>query len=203
MFSGIVADVGVVAHVDKQREDWTIQIRTSFNTAKIAIGDSIACDGICLTVTEISKNSFAVQASLATQTITNLTCWESGYQVNLEKALSVGDLLNGHFVQGHIDCTTKILAITKSGESHVLQLELSPKLKKYIAYKGSVTLNGVSLTVNAVTGSEFSVNIIPHTWENTNLSSLKVSSLVNIEVDLLARYLEKLLDSNIIQQLQI
>ena len=194
MFSGIVADVGIIMHIDKQREDWKIQIRTSFDTEKISIGDSIACDGTCLTVTEISKDSFAVQASLATQNITNLTCWESGYNVNLEKALSVGDLLNGHFVQGHIDCTTKLLAITKSGESHVLQLEIPQKIKKYIAYKGSVTLNGVSLTVNAATEHDFSVNIIPHTWEHTNLSNLKISSLANIEVDLLARYLEKLLD---------
>jgi riboflavin synthase len=192
MFSGIVIDVGVVIHIDKSIEDWRIQISTFLNIEEISIGDSIACDGICLTVIEISQDSFAVQASLETRSVTNLDCWRSGYRVNLEKALKVGGLLNGHFVQGHVDCPVKVLAIEKSGDSHMLKLELPQTIEKYVAYKGSVTLNGVSLTVNLVNRMDFLINIIPHTWEHTNLSDLSIGSLANLEVDLLIRYLARL-----------
>ena len=192
MFSGIVIDVGAVLYICKKSADWKIQVETSLNTRKISIGDSIACNGICLTVIEVLKNSFVVQTSLETRNITNLGDWQKGYKVNLEKALKVGDLLNGHFVQGHVDCCTQVLAIEKSGDSKVMQFELPKKVEKYIAYKGAVALNGVSLTINAVDDKSFFINIIPHTLNHTNLSNLQVGSLVNVEVDLLARYLEKI-----------
>ena len=188
MFSGIVVDVGTILHICKKSQDWKIEVSTSLNTENISIGDSIACDGICLTVIKVLKNSFIVQASLETRSITNLSYWKERYKVNLERALKVGDLLNGHFVQGHVDCCTKVLTIEESGDSKVIQFELPQKIKKYVVYKGSIALNGVSLTVNAVSKEGFFVNIIPYTWHHTNLSSLQVGSLVNVEVDLLARY---------------
>ena len=189
MFSGIIIDVGIALDICKKSQDWKIQIQTSLETEKISVGDSIACDGICLTVVEILNDSFIVQTSLETQNITNLIYWHKGYRVNLETALRIGDLLNGHFVQGHVDCCTKVLKIEGSGDSQVMQFALPQKLKKYIVYKGSIAVNGVSLTINSVDDATFFVNIIPHTLNYTNLSELKVDSFVNIEVDLLARYL--------------
>ena len=188
MFSGIVVDVGTILHICKKSQDWKIEVSTSLNTENISIGDSIACDGICLTVIKALKNSFIVQASLETRSITNLSYWKERYRVNLERALKVGDLLNGHFVQGHVDCCTKVLTIEESGDSKIIQFELPQKVKKYIAYKGSIALNGISLTVNAVGKEAFFINIIPYTWHHTNLSYLQVGSSVNVEVDLLARY---------------
>ena len=192
MFNGIILDVGTILHICKKSSDWKIEINTSLRTKEISIGNSIACDGICLTVIEILNNSFVVQASLETQNITNLIYWQKGYRVNLETALKIGDLLNGHFVQGHVDCCTTVLTIEKSGDSQIIQFELPQKLKKYVAYKGSIAINGVSLTVNAVDNTGFFVNIIPHTLDYTNLFDLKAGSFVNVEVDLLARYLEKI-----------
>lgn len=192
MFSGIVADIGIIIDIDKNSDDWKVKIQTVFNTDKITIGDSISCDGICLTVTEIGNNNFTAQISSETRKITNASNWILGYKVNLEKSLRVGDLLNGHFVQGHVDYCTKISEIKERGDSRKIKFILLEKLDKYISYKCSITINGISLTVNKVTKTFFEVNIIPHTWNNTNLSHLNVGSVVNIEVDLIARYLEKL-----------
>ncbi|WPX96559.1 riboflavin synthase [Candidatus Bandiella euplotis] len=192
MFSGIIVDIGTISHINKESRDWKILIRTSLNLKEVSIGDSIACDGICLTVIEVLEHELVLQASLETQKVTNLAQWNNGYKVNLEKALKVGDLLNGHFVQGHVDCAVKLLGTETIGGSHALQFELPHKIKKYIVNKGAITINGVSLTVNEVTDHQFFVNIIPHTWGCTNLSNLIIGAKVNLEVDLLARYLEKL-----------
>lgn len=192
MFSGIIADIGTIFAIDKDGDDWKVEIQTVLDTNKIAIGDSISCDGICLTVTEISDNSFVVQVSSETRKVTNVNYWILGYKVNLEKSLRVGDLLNGHFVQGHVDCYTKIYEIEKTGDSHKIKFILPEQLDKYITYKCSITINGISLTINKVTETFFEVNIVPHTWNNTNLSQLNDASIVNIEADLIARYLEKL-----------
>jgi riboflavin synthase len=192
VFSGIIVDIGVITQINSGVGDWKITIKTSIDTNEITIGDSISCDGICLTVIEISKDSFAVQASIETQNVTTLKFWKQGYEVNLERALSVGDLLNGHFVQGHVDSYTEVLKIEKSAKSWVIKLKTPKAFKKYIAYKGSIALNGVSITVNDINDTVFFVNIIPHTWENTTFSNMQVGSFVNFEVDLLARYLDRL-----------
>jgi riboflavin synthase len=192
MFSGIIADIGTIFAIDKNSDDWKVEIQTALDTNEIAIGDSISCDGICLTVTEIDDNTFVVQVSLETRKVTNVNHWILGYKVNLEKSLRVGDLLNGHFVQGHVDCCTKISEIKKDGDSHKIKFALPEQLGKYITYKCSITINGISLTINKVTETFFEVNIVPHTWDNTNLSQFNDGSIVNVEVDLIARYLEKL-----------
>jgi len=192
MFSGIIADIGTIFAINKDSDDWKIEIQTALDTNEIAIGDSISCDGICLTVTEISNNSFIVQVSSETRKVTNVNYWILGYKVNLEKSLRVGDLLNGHFVQGHVDCCTKIFEIEETGDSHKIRFILPEQLSKYITCKCSITINGISLTVNKVTKTFFEVNIVPHTWNNTGLSQLNDGSIVNVEVDLIARYLEKL-----------
>ena len=192
MFSGIIADIGIIFAIDKDSDDWKVEIQTALDTNDIAIGDSISCDGICLTVTEIYDNTFAVQVSLETRKVTNVNDWILGYKVNLEKSLRVGDLLNGHFVQGHVDCYTKIYEIEKDGDSHKIRFVLPEQLGKFITYKCSITINGISLTVNKITKTFFEVNIVPHTWDNTNLSQFNDGSIVNVEVDLIARYLEKL-----------
>ena len=192
MFSGIITDVGTISVIDKSTDDWKIEIKTSLDMNEIVIGDSISCDGICLTVIEIGNNSFIAQISSETKRVTNVSYWTVNYKVNLEKSLKVGDLLNGHFVQGHVDCCTKISEIEKDGDSHKIRFILPEQLNQYITYKCSITINGISLTVNKVTKTFFEVNIVPHTWNNTNLSHLSISSRVNVEVDLIARYLEKL-----------
>ena len=192
MFSGIIADVGTIFAIDKDSDDWKVEIQTVLDTNEIAIGDSISCDGICLTVTKIGDNNFVVQASSETRKVTNVNYWILGYKVNLEKPLRVGGLLNGHFVQGHVDCCSKISEIEEAGDSHKIKFILPEQLDKYITYKCSITINGISLTINKVTKTFFEVNIVPHTWNNTNLSQLDYGSTVNVEVDLIARYLEKL-----------
>lgn len=192
MFSGIITDVGIVSALNKNADDWKVEIKTVLDTNKINIGDSISCDGICLTVIEISNNSFIAQISSETRRVTNVNYWDLGYKVNLEKSLRVGDLLNGHFVQGHVDCCTEIYEIEKDGDSHKIRFILPEQLNQYITYKCSITINGISLTVNKVAKTYFEVNIVPHTWVHTNLSHISIGSRVNVEVDLIARYLEKL-----------
>ncbi len=192
MFSGIIADVGTIFAIDKDSDDWKVEIQTVLDTNEIAIGDSISCDGICLTVTKIYDNIFVAQVSLETRKVTNVNYWTLGYKVNLEKSLRVGDLLNGHFVQGHVDFYTKISEIEKDGDSHKIKFVLPKQLDKYITYKCSITINGISLTINKVTKTFFEVNIVSHTWDNTNLSQLNDGSIVNVEIDIIARYLEKL-----------
>jgi riboflavin synthase len=192
MFSGIITDVGIISTLNKNADDWKVEIKTVLDTNKINIGDSISCDGICLTVIEISNNSFIAQISSETRRVTNVNYWNLGYKVNLEKSLRVGDLLNGHFVQGHVDCNTEVSEIEKDGDSHKIRFILPEQLNQYITYKCSITINGISLTVNKVAQTYFEVNIVPHTWGHTNLSHIGIGSRVNVEVDLIARYLEKL-----------
>jgi len=189
MFSGIIADVGEVLSIDKLTADWTIKIKTQLDINKILIGDSVSCDGICLTVIDLGINYFVVQVSNETTKVTNISCWHEGYRINLEKSLLVGDHLNGHFVLGHVDSCGKIENIKKERESHIFQILVPKKLNKFIANKGSIAINGVSLTVNEVFRDFISVNIIPYTWRNTNIQYVKINSKVNIEIDLIARYI--------------
>ena len=191
MFTGIITDVGRVRAVERQG-DTRFTIETAFDTETIAIGASIAHNGVCLTVIEKGPGTYVIQASGETLSKTTLGGWEPGTRVNLERALKVGDELGGHIVSGHVDGVGRLLSIRPEGESLRLTFEAPATLAKYIAPKGSVAIDGVSLTVNEVDGSRFGVNIIPHTQTATNFGGLKEGDPVNLEIDMLARYVARL-----------
>lgn len=191
MFTGIITDVGIIHSRSHSGGDLRLRIDTQFDAAGIKLGESIACNGCCLTVVECGEASgasfFDVQLSQET-----LDCtaggWAVGERLNLERALKMGDDISGHLVTGHIDGVAALATLEPSGGSHILTFKAPEALMPFIAPKGSVTLNGVSLTVNDVQGHQFTVNIIPHTWEHTNFINLTVGGAVNVEIDLLARY---------------
>ena len=191
MFTGIVTDIGRVRKIEK-RGDTHIVIGTKLKLSDVAIGASIACAGACLTVVEKGKDWFAVTASAETLSKTNIGGWKKDTGVNLERPMRMGDEFGGHIVTGHIDGTAEIKSIKKEGESIRMTFAAPAKLAKYIAAKGSVALDGVSLTVNEVKGSTFGVNLIPHTLSATTFGTRKVGDKVNLEIDLLARYVERL-----------
>jgi riboflavin synthase len=194
-----VSHLGVVENIN-HLDDWEICISIpkennlndiSFNETLI-VGASISCSGICLTLKEIKDNLLFFDVSNETASKTNFLSWVVGSFVNIERSLKVGDEIGGHFVYGHVDTTALINEIEKIDGSYKLMFELDNSFSKFLAYKGSVTIDGVSLTVNDVEQNTFCVNIIPFTWNNTCFSSYKEGSTVNIEIDILARYLEKL-----------
>ena len=191
MFTGIVTDVGRVAAIE-QRGDTRIRIDTAYDTRTIEIGASIACSGPCLTVVEKGPGWFAVEASAETLACTTMGAWAVGTAVNLERALRVGDELGGHIVSGHVDGVARVLDLAPEGDSFRFVFEAPAALARFIAPKGSVALDGVSLTVNEVDGARFGVNIIAHTRRNTNFGHLKASDRVNLEIDMLARYVARL-----------
>ncbi len=196
MFSGIIADVGRIAETRDRDGGLHLVIETnSLNLSDVQAGDSIAVNGVCLTVTTHTVDSFTVDVSRET-----LNCTEGlgtiGAPVNLEKALRLADRLGGHLVSGHVDGVGEVIAFNDLGESWRLDVRAPQPLAKYIAFKGSITLNGVSLTINHVKGNEFSVNLIPHTMLVTNLKNLHAGSRVNLEVDLIARYVERMLTAD-------
>ena len=199
MFTGIVTDVGAVERLE-DRGDLRARIRTSYPAEGMALGASIACDGVCLTVVDrgVAEGSswFDVDISAETLNATNLraegTAWAPGRPVNLERALRLGDELGGHIVSGHVDGTAEIVSMTPEGDSIRFVFRAPESLAKYIAPKGSVALNGTSLTVNAVEGREFGVNIIPHTRAHTTWGAARPGLLVNLEIDTLARYVARL-----------
>ncbi len=191
MFTGIVTDVGQVRKVER-RGDTHFVIATHLNMAEIAVGASIACAGVCLTVTKKGKDWFAATASAETLSKTILGDWKVGSPVNLERSLRMGDELGGHIVTGHIDGTATLKSVKREGESVRMIFSAPRQLVKFIAPKGSVALDGVSLTVNTVKGSIFGVNIIPHTLASTTFGALKAGAKVNLEIDLMARYVERL-----------
>lgn len=154
----------------------------------------IACDGCCLTVVEKGADWFAVGVSRESIAKTTLKSWEEGYNVNLERSLCVGDELGGHIVSGHVDGLAVLENVTPDGGSYRLKIRAPQELARYIASKGSVALNGISLTVNEVEGDIFGINIIPHTWEHTNLKNVPVGGTLNMEVDMLARYVARMMD---------
>ena len=192
MFTGIITDVGRVRQL-RRGELLELTIATAFDTAAIAIGASIACSGACLTVVTVAPGVFTVQASAETLTCTTLGDWEEGTPVNLEKSLRLGDELGGHLVLGHVDGTARIVERRPEAESVRFVFEAPEKLASFIAPKGSVALDGVSLTVNEVARNRFGVNIIPHTLACTNLGTLQTGQRMNLEVDLIARYVARLL----------
>lgn len=191
MFTGIITDVGRVAAVTR-RGDMHARIETGYDTAGIDIGASIASDGVCLTVVDLGPGWYAVDISAETLSMTNLGAWAEGRRVNLERALRVGDELGGHIVSGHVDGVAEVVAVTDEGESTRVRFRVPAALAKFIAPKGSVALNGTSLTVNEVEGDEFGVNLIPHTKLATNWGGIAVGDAVNLEVDTLARYVARL-----------
>jgi riboflavin synthase len=194
MFTGIITDVGQVRQIER-RGDTHVVIATHYDVAAIDVGASIACSGVCLTVVEKGngdENWFAVTASGETLSKTTLANWRAGKPVNLERPLRLGDELGGHIVAGHIDGVAEIMDIAPEGESQRFTFRAPPALAPFIASKGSVALDGVSLTVNDVEGPHFGVNIIPHTLKVTTFGAARVGDAVNLEIDLLARYVARL-----------
>lgn len=193
MFTGIVQAVGTAARIDVRGGDARLEIAAGeLALADVAIGDSIAVNGVCLTAVARGNDSFAADVSTETLTRTSLGRLRAGGRVNLEKALALGDRLGGHLVSGHVDGLATLRAREGAGRSVQFRLAAPTALAKYIAAKGSVCLDGVSLTVNTVAGAEFDVNVVPHTLAVTTLGEWQVGSEVNLEVDLIARYLERL-----------
>jgi len=192
MFTGIVTDVGRVRAIAK-RGDTRIEIETAYDIHAIDLGASIACSGPCLTVVEKGAGWFAVEASAETLSRTTLGGWQVGTRVNLERALRVGDELGGHIVSGHVDGVARILDTRPEGDSVRFDFEAPAALKRFIAPKGSVALDGVSLTVNAVDDARFGVNIISHTRACTTFGDRNPGDRVNLEIDMLARYVGRLL----------
>ena len=191
MFTGIVTDVGRVRAVRETNRDLRFEIETKFDLSTIDIGASISHAGCCLTVVEKADGWFAVEVSEETLSLTTLGDWKEGRPVNLERAARVGDELGGHIVSGHVDGIGEVISITSEGGSHRVQVRVPRPLHRFIAPKGSITIEGVSLTVNEVQDDVFGVNLIPHTWDVTTLGSLQVGSRVNLEIDMLARYLAR------------
>src|SRR5215471_694303 len=192
MFTGIVTDLGRVKRL-RRGAILNLTITTTYDTATIPVGASIACSGACLTVVAVEPGAFAVQASAETLACTTLGDWKEGTPVNLEKSLQLGDELGGHLVLGHVDGTVRILERRPEAESVRFVFEAPEELAPFIAPKGSVALDGVSLTVNEVGQNRFGVNIIPHTLRCTNFGSLRAGQRMNIEIDLIARYIARLL----------
>lgn len=187
MFTGIIEAIGEVRAVDRRKDGARLVVS---RLGEMAIGESIAVDGVCLTVAELAEGTFS--AALSLETLNCTTGFSVGQAVNLERALKLSDRLGGHFVTGHVDGVAEVIAVSDLGENRVLTLRVARMLSAYLARKGSVAVNGVSLTVNEVGAETFTVNLIPHTLKATALDSLRRGSRANIEVDLIARYLEAL-----------
>jgi riboflavin synthase len=193
MFSGIIADVGIITRADGRDGGLRLSVATeALGMDDVQIGDSIAVNGVCLTAVKIDGHVFTVDVSRETLDCT-VGLDKQGGHVNLEKALRLSDRLGGHLVTGHVDGVGETVAFNDIGESWRLIVRAPQMLAKYIAVKGSITINGVSLTVNRVAGSEFEVNLIPHTLDMTTLNELKVGANVNLEIDLIARYVERMM----------
>ncbi|MGA0608513.1 riboflavin synthase [Phenylobacterium sp. VNQ135] len=191
MFTGIVTDVGRVRAVRDTERDRRFEIETAFDTTGIDIGASVSHAGCCLTVVETGPGWFAVEVSGETLSKTTLDQWREGRRVNLERAARVGDELGGHIVSGHVDGVGEVVSVAEEGGSHRVSIRAPRPLHRYIAPKGSIAVEGVSLTVNEVEDDVFGVNLIPHTWDVTTLGELKPGSRVNLEIDMLARYLAR------------
>jgi riboflavin synthase len=191
MFTGIVTDVGQVRSVRDTNRDRRFEIETAYDVAGVEIGASISHAGCCLTVVDKGQGWFAVEVSGESLAKTTLGRWAAGTRINLERAARAGDELGGHIVSGHVDGVGEVLEVRPEGGSHRLSVRAPRPLHRYIAPKGSIAVEGVSLTVNEVQDDVFGVNIIPHTWEVTTLGALKRGDPVNLEIDMLARYLAR------------
>jgi riboflavin synthase len=191
MFTGIVTDIGRVRKVEQTVRDRRYEIETAYDLSAVEIGASISHAGCCLTVVGKGPDWFAVEVSGETLDKTTLGLWRTGDPVNLERAARLGDELGGHIVSGHVDGVGEVLSVSPEGGSHRLKIRAPAPLHRFIAPKGSIAVEGVSLTVNEVDGDIFGVNLIPHTWEVTTLGRLIAGSKVNLEIDVLARYVAR------------
>ncbi|MFK7940864.1 MAG: riboflavin synthase [Roseovarius sp.] len=191
MFTGIVTDIGTLSQVE-QRGDLRARISCGYDMSTVDMGASIACDGVCLTVVAMGDDWFDVDVSGETVSKTNLGTWAQGRRVNLERALKLGDELGGHIVSGHVDGLAEITAMADEGDSTRVTLRAPRELARFIAPKGSVTLNGTSLTVNEVAECDFGINFIPHTKDVTTWGDAAVGDMINLEIDTLARYVARL-----------
>ncbi len=191
MFTGIVTDIGRVRAVRNTHRDRRFEIETRYDLTNVDIGASIAHAGCCLTVVDKGEDWFAVEVSAESLAVTTLDGWREGQRVNLERPARVGDELGGHIVSGHVDGVGEVVSVIEQGGSHRVVVRAPRPLHRFIATKGSITVEGVSLTVNDVADDLFGVNLIPHTWEVTTLGDLEAGSRVNLEIDMLARYLAR------------
>ena len=197
MFTGIIQAKGSIQEVISSKEGAHLKINSNtLNLSDSKIGDSIAVDGVCLTVTELSEDWFSADVSNETMSCTTFSELSQGQSVNLERSLRLNQGIDGHLVSGHVDGIGEIHSIDEDGDSVRIKVEVQGNIMKYIANKGSICINGVSLTVNSVESNIFDVNIVPHTFSVTTLGDLKLNSFVNLEIDLIARYVEKLYNQN-------
>ena len=194
MFTGIVTAAGSILSIT-DRGDRILRIGADWDCTALTIGTSIAHSGICLTVLSHDTDSYEVAASAETMKVTTLGEWKEGDTVNLERSLRVGDELGGHIVSGHVDGLATVLSVTPVGDSHEVWIRAPQNLARFVAPKGSVALDGVSLTVNEVRGTDFSINVIEHTWQVTTLGSCAEGRVLNMEIDMLARYVARLAEA--------
>ncbi len=193
MFTGLIADLGAISALERDELGARLEIATAL-AGELAPGDSVAVNGVCLTATEVNGSGFRAEAMAETLRRSSLGCLSEGSRVNLELPLRATDRLGGHFVQGHVDGTGVIRDVREEGFASVIELSAPSELCRYLVEKGSVALDGVSLTVSALTPEGFAVSLIPETLERTNLGTLKEGAIVNIEVDVLAKHIERLLE---------
>ncbi|GKT12138.1 MAG: riboflavin synthase [Thiomicrorhabdus sp.] len=194
MFTGIIEAKGSIEKIEPQRGDWKVTIQTGkLDMSDVKIGDSIAANGICLTVIAFTDSHYVADVSGETLKVTTAGGWSVGIAVNLEKALRLQDRLGGHLVSGHVDGVGTVKSISRDARSWRYEIEAPLDITKYIAHKGSICINGISLTVNQVNDCMFDINIVPHTRQETTIKEFEVGTKVNLEVDLLARYLERMM----------
>ncbi|MBI1274972.1 riboflavin synthase [bacterium] len=196
MFTGIISAIGTIMDIQEKNGSLQARISCPYDAASIQLGASIACNGMCLTVTSLENTKegcqFSVDISPESIAVTQAGQWQNGTLLNLERALKIGDELGGHLVTGHVDGLSEILHIQPMGDSYRIELAAPATLARFIAAKGSVTLDGISLTVNGVEQNRFWVQIIPHTWTNTNLHTRKPGDKLQLEIDVLARYIARM-----------
>jgi riboflavin synthase len=195
MFTGIVTDVGEVREARRSAGGLTLVVATAYDTAAIALGASIGCSGVCLTAIALKPGEFTVEISGETLARSTLGDWRAGTRINLEQSLKLGDEMGGHLVLGHVDGVARVVERRPEGDSVRFTIEAPDDLAPFIAEKGSVALDGVSLTVNEVAGARFGVNIIPHTLANTTFGGAEPETRMNLEIDLIARYVGRLLET--------
>ena len=194
MFTGIISAIGDIADLEQRGGDVRLTIRSgNLGLSDVQLGDSIACNGACLTAVELTGEGFVADVSVETLSLTTIGQWQRGSRINLEKAMQATERFGGHIVSGHVDGIGEVVSLHEDARSWRFRMRAPTELAKYIAHKGSITVDGTSLTVNIVDGCEFELNIVPHTMTHTIMGDYQVGTKVNLEVDLVARYLERLL----------
>lgn len=188
MFTGLIEDVGLISEIKSRNNYRVLTIESKIITEELKLGDSVSCDGTCLTVINIYSNKFSVEASQETAGRTILKSYNKGYRVNLERALKVGSRVGGHFVSGHIDCIGDVDALTMVGDSLKIKISYDKSFDKYVIEKGSIAINGISLTINEISPGLMSVNLIPHSVDKTTVKSWKKNDPVNLEFDMIGKY---------------